>query len=77
MRSGFLLGGEGKVGGPNRSRDTPYLDWRAAGSPRGCRRGTQGKAYLFVKVEGQMSGLPQFDAGALLPGFLPEPCFSF
>jgi protein-L-isoaspartate(D-aspartate) O-methyltransferase len=40
--------------------------------------GTQGKAYLFVKAGGEPSGVPHFDAGArLLPGFSPEPCFSF
>jgi hypothetical protein len=44
----------------------------------GAGTGTQGKAYLFVKVGGQASGLPHFDAGARpLPGFLPEPCFTF
>ena len=38
----------------------------------------QGKAYLFVKVEGEASGLAHFDAGAKpLPGFAPEPCFAF
>lgn len=38
----------------------------------------QGKACLFVKVGGEVSGVPHFDAGARpLPGFLPEPCFSF
>ncbi|MGD9502214.1 MAG: protein-L-isoaspartate O-methyltransferase [Methyloceanibacter sp.] len=40
--------------------------------------GTQGRATLFVKVEGEVSGLPHFDAGAApLPGFLPESSFSF
>jgi protein-L-isoaspartate(D-aspartate) O-methyltransferase len=40
--------------------------------------GRQGKAYLFVKVGGELSGMPHFDAGAKpLPGFAPEPCFSF
>jgi protein-L-isoaspartate(D-aspartate) O-methyltransferase len=40
--------------------------------------GRQGKAYLFVKVGGEVSGVPHFDAGARpLPGFAPEPCFSF
>lgn len=39
---------------------------------------SQGKAYLFVKVDGEASGLPHFDAGARpLPGFAPEPCFTF
>jgi protein-L-isoaspartate(D-aspartate) O-methyltransferase len=40
--------------------------------------GTQGRATLFVKAEGEVSGLPHFDAGAsTLPGFLPESSFSF
>jgi protein-L-isoaspartate(D-aspartate) O-methyltransferase len=44
----------------------------------GANSGTQGKAYLFVKVAGEASGQPHFDAGArLLPGFLPLPSFSF
>lgn len=44
----------------------------------GAGTGTQGKAYLFVKVGGEVSGLPHFDAGAHpLPGFVPEPSFSF
>jgi protein-L-isoaspartate(D-aspartate) O-methyltransferase len=44
----------------------------------GANSGTQGKAYLFVKVAGEASGLPHFDAGArLLPGFLPVPSFTF
>jgi protein-L-isoaspartate(D-aspartate) O-methyltransferase len=39
---------------------------------------SQGKAYLFIKVGGELSGVPHFDAGARpLPGFRPEPCFSF
>jgi protein-L-isoaspartate(D-aspartate) O-methyltransferase len=38
----------------------------------------QGKAYLFVKVEGEASGLPHFDAGAPpLPGFGKASRFSF
>jgi protein-L-isoaspartate(D-aspartate) O-methyltransferase len=38
----------------------------------------QGKAYLFVKIAGEASGLPHFDAGARpLPGFAPEPGFAF
>ena len=46
--------------------------------PSGANSGSQGKAYLFVKVGGEASGLPNFDAGARpLPGFLPEPCFTF
>jgi protein-L-isoaspartate(D-aspartate) O-methyltransferase len=44
----------------------------------GANSGTEGKAYLFVKVAGEASGLPHFDAGArLLPGFLPVPSFTF
>jgi protein-L-isoaspartate(D-aspartate) O-methyltransferase len=44
----------------------------------GANSGTQGKAYLFVKVAGGASGLPYFDAGArLLPGFLAAPAFTF
>jgi protein-L-isoaspartate(D-aspartate) O-methyltransferase len=38
----------------------------------------QGKAYLFVRVGAEASGVPHFDAGArLLPGFAPEPRFAF
>jgi protein-L-isoaspartate(D-aspartate) O-methyltransferase len=38
----------------------------------------QGRAYLFVKVGGEMSGVPHFDAGARpLPGFATELSFSF
>ena len=37
-----------------------------------------GKACLFVKVDGEASGLAHFDAGApLLPGFTPTPHFVF
>ena len=44
----------------------------------GANQASQGKAYLFVKVGSELSGLPHFDAGARpLPGFTPEPCFSF
>jgi protein-L-isoaspartate(D-aspartate) O-methyltransferase len=40
--------------------------------------GAQGKATLFVKAEGEVSGLPHFDAGAQpLPGFSRESSFSF
>ena len=36
----------------------------------GAGIGSQGKAYLFVKVGGEVSGVPHFDAGARpLPGF--------
>jgi protein-L-isoaspartate(D-aspartate) O-methyltransferase len=39
---------------------------------------SQGKAYLFVKVAGEASGVPHFDAGARpLPDFAPEPGFTF
>lgn len=39
---------------------------------------TQGKAYLFGKVDGQVSGVPHFDAGARpLPGVAPLPSFAF
>lgn len=38
----------------------------------------QGRAYLFVRVGGELSGVPHFDAGARpLPGFAPEPKFAF
>ena len=41
-------------------------------------RPRQGKAYLFVKIEGEASGLPHFDANAKpLPGFAPSPSFIF
>jgi protein-L-isoaspartate(D-aspartate) O-methyltransferase len=44
---------------------------------RACNA-SQGKAYLFVKVKGEASGLARFDAGAKpLPGFAPEPSFTF
>jgi protein-L-isoaspartate(D-aspartate) O-methyltransferase len=50
----------------------------AAVLSNGGGTGSHGKAYLLVKVGGEVSGLPHFDAGARpLPGFLPEPCFSF
>lgn len=40
--------------------------------------GTQGKATLFVKADGEVSGVPHFDAGAPpLPGFFLQPSFSF
>jgi protein-L-isoaspartate(D-aspartate) O-methyltransferase len=39
---------------------------------------SQGKAYFFVKVRGEANGVPRFDAAAKpLPGFAPEPCFTF
>jgi protein-L-isoaspartate(D-aspartate) O-methyltransferase len=38
----------------------------------------QGKAYLFVRVGDELSGVPHFDAGARpLPGFTPLPQFAF
>jgi protein-L-isoaspartate(D-aspartate) O-methyltransferase len=41
-------------------------------------RPRQGKATLFVKVDGKASGLPNFDANARpLPGFAPSPSFTF
>jgi protein-L-isoaspartate(D-aspartate) O-methyltransferase len=44
----------------------------------GHNQAAPGKAYLFVKVGKDASGLPHFDAGAHpLPGFAPEPAFSF
>jgi protein-L-isoaspartate(D-aspartate) O-methyltransferase len=44
----------------------------------GASNAGQGKAYLFVKADGEASGLPHFDAGARpLPGFAPEPSFAF
>ena len=40
--------------------------------------GLQGKACLFVKVDGEASGIPHFDANARpLPGFAPSPSFTF
>lgn len=45
---------------------------------RGANAGSPGKAYLFVKVAGEASGLPHFDAGARpLPGFSPARSFAF
>jgi protein-L-isoaspartate(D-aspartate) O-methyltransferase len=41
-------------------------------------RTRQGKAFLFVKVEGESSGVSHFDANARpLPGFAPSPSFTF
>ncbi len=41
-------------------------------------RGRQGKAYRFVKVGGETSGVPHFDANAKpLPGFALASCFTF
>jgi protein-L-isoaspartate(D-aspartate) O-methyltransferase len=42
----------------------------------GANSGTQGKAFLFVKIGEEASGRPYFDAGAqLLPGFIPARAF--
>jgi protein-L-isoaspartate(D-aspartate) O-methyltransferase len=50
----------------------------AAVLPTGANAGSQGRAYLFVKVGGEASGVPHFDAGARpLPGFAPAPVFTF
>ena len=50
----------------------------AAMLPTGANAGSQGRAYLFVKVGGEASGVPHFDAGARpLPGFAPAPAFTF
>jgi protein-L-isoaspartate(D-aspartate) O-methyltransferase len=39
---------------------------------------SQGTAYLFVKLDGEIGGLPQFAVGAKpLPGFGQQPAFSF
>jgi protein-L-isoaspartate(D-aspartate) O-methyltransferase len=44
---------------------------------RGTNSSSQGKAYLFVRVRGEASGLSHFDAGARpLPGFEPVPHFT-
>lgn len=41
-------------------------------------RARQGKAYRFVKLDGEASGLPHFDANARpLPGFAKAPSFTF
>ena len=56
-----------KLGG----RLAAVLSGRANGS-------SQGRAYLFIKVGTELSGVPHFDAGARpLPGFTPESCFAF
>jgi protein-L-isoaspartate(D-aspartate) O-methyltransferase len=40
--------------------------------------GAQGKAYLFIRTGGEMSGVAHFNAGAPpLPGFSPAPAFDF
>jgi protein-L-isoaspartate(D-aspartate) O-methyltransferase len=44
----------------------------------GVNSGAQGKAYCFIKVGGEASGRPRFDAGAEpLPGFSPALAFTF
>ncbi len=44
----------------------------------GPNNAAQGKAYLFVRIGDDASGMPHFDAGARpLPGFAPEPSFAF
>ncbi len=41
-------------------------------------RARQAKAYRFVKVDGEVSGVPHFDANAKpLPDSTPAPCFTF
>ncbi len=50
----------------------------AAIMTRGANSTGPGRAYLFVKVAGEASGLPHFDAGARpLPGFSPARAFAF
>ena len=44
----------------------------------GAGTGSQGKAFRSSKLQGEVSGMPHFNAGARpLPGFVAEPCFSF
>jgi len=44
----------------------------------GANEASPGKAYLFVKIDGEASGLPHFDAGArALPGFSRALAFAF
>ncbi len=51
---------------------------RLAAVVTGANSASQGKAYLFVKVGKEASGVPHFDAGAKpLPGFAPKPSFVF
>ena len=51
---------------------------RLAAIVKGANNPSQGKACLFVKIGGEASGVPHFDAGAkMLPGFAPEPVFTF
>jgi protein-L-isoaspartate(D-aspartate) O-methyltransferase len=60
----------------------PLLDQLKEGGRLACviapNTVAQGKAYLFVRVGAEASGVPHFDAGARpLPGFAPEPRFAF
>ena len=51
---------------------------RLVGVIGGPDNGAQGRAYLFVRVGGDASGVPHFDAGARpLPGFAPVQHFAF
>ena len=44
----------------------------------GANSARPGKAFLFVKIDGEASGLPHFDASArALPGFSRAPAFAF
>jgi protein-L-isoaspartate(D-aspartate) O-methyltransferase len=44
----------------------------------GANEASPGKAYLFMKIDGEASGLPHFDAGArALPGFSRALAFAF
>jgi protein-L-isoaspartate(D-aspartate) O-methyltransferase len=44
----------------------------------GADKANLGKAYLFVKIDGEASGVPHFDAGAKpLPGFARARAFTF
>jgi protein-L-isoaspartate(D-aspartate) O-methyltransferase len=44
----------------------------------GANKASPGKAYLFVRIDGEASGLPHFDAGArALPGFSRARAFAF
>ncbi len=47
-------------------------------APERNGRPSQGRAYRFVKSEGETSGVSHFDANAKpLPGFAGAPCFAF
>jgi protein-L-isoaspartate(D-aspartate) O-methyltransferase len=44
----------------------------------GATGARQGRAYRFVRSEGDVSGVSHFDANARpLPAFVPAPCFTF